>query len=210
MSSRLGDGEKLVRALFQIARERAPSIIFVDEIDSLLSRRSSDEHEASRRLKTEFLIQLDGANAAASAAGGASQPPRVALIAATNCPEQLDEAFIRRMQRRIYIPMPDEPARLALLNALLTVPNSLTPTQLKSIAGRTSGYSNADLTALVQYAALSPLRGLAPHQLLQLPAGHSPPITMEHFDSALAHTKPSVSQERLSEYGQWAKKQEGL
>ncbi len=56
----MGQGEKLVRSLFAIARERAPAIIFVDEIDSILSKRSAQEHEASRRLKTEFLIQLDG------------------------------------------------------------------------------------------------------------------------------------------------------
>jgi spastin len=79
-SKYVGDGEKLVRALFAVARELQPSIIFIDEIDSLLSERSQSEHEASRRLKTEFLIQFDGLPT------GNVENERIVVMAATNRP----------------------------------------------------------------------------------------------------------------------------
>lgn len=87
----VGDGEKLVRALFGIARYIQPSVIFIDEIDALLSSRKSEEHEASRRLKNEFLLQFDGVASATN--------DRVLLLGATNRPDDLDEAMRRRMVR---------------------------------------------------------------------------------------------------------------
>ena len=107
----LGEGEKLVRALFSLAREKQPSLIFMDEIDSILSARSSSEHDASRRLKTEFLVQFDGV-----ASGG----DRMIVLAATNRPQDLDEAVRRRLVKRIYVPLPETRARLHLISHLLT------------------------------------------------------------------------------------------
>lgn len=86
-SKYVGEGEKLVRALFAVARELQPSIIFVDEVDSLLSERKENEHEASRRLKTEFLVEFDGLPA--------NPEERVLVMAATNRPQELDEAALR-------------------------------------------------------------------------------------------------------------------
>jgi spastin len=106
-----GEGEKLVRALFRAARERAPSIIFVDEVDSLLGERGSNEHEASRRLKTEFLVQMDGAKG--------DEGARLLVLAATNRPQDLDNAVVRRLPKRIYIPLPDANARKFLVRKLL-------------------------------------------------------------------------------------------
>lgn len=99
MSRFLGEGEKLMRGLFQIAAERAPTVIFFDEIDSLLSSRSSNEHEASRRMKTEFLVQLDGVG---------SSTESILVLAATNRPFDLDSAALRRLPKRILIGLPDE------------------------------------------------------------------------------------------------------
>ena len=89
----VGEGEKMVRALFGVAAIRAPSVIFIDEIDSLLTQRSSDENESSRRIKTEFLVQLDGA--------GTKADEKIVIVGATNRPQELDEAARRRFVKRL-------------------------------------------------------------------------------------------------------------
>lgn len=121
-----GESEKLVRALFGLAKALAPSIIFVDEIDSLLSARSSSsEHEASRRSKTEFLVQWSDLQRAAA---GREQSPRdkkegdatrVLVLAATNMPWDIDEAARRRFVRRQYIPLPEHHVREQQIRTLL-------------------------------------------------------------------------------------------
>lgn len=116
-----GESEKLVRALFAMAKALAPSIIFVDEIDSLLSSRSgSSEHEASRRSKTEFLIQWsDLQRAAAGKDTTVGDASRVLVLAATNCPWDIDEAARRRFVRRQYIPLPEKETRDTQIRTLL-------------------------------------------------------------------------------------------
>ncbi|KZV20253.1 fidgetin-like protein 1 [Dorcoceras hygrometricum] len=94
----IGEGEKLVRALFGVASCRQPAVIFVDEVDSLLSQRKSEgEHESSRRLKTQFLIEMEGFD---------SGNEQILLIGATNRPQELDETARRRLTKRLYIPLP--------------------------------------------------------------------------------------------------------
>lgn len=129
-----GESEKLVRALFAIAKRMAPSIIFVDEIDSLLGSRGGSggmggEHEASRRSKTEFLIQWSDLQKAAAGStnrekgggetGGAGDPTRVLVLAATNLPWDIDEAARRRFVRRQYIPLPEAETRGVQIRNLL-------------------------------------------------------------------------------------------
>jgi SpoVK/Ycf46/Vps4 family AAA+-type ATPase len=116
-----GESEKLVRALFALAKALAPSIIFVDEIDSLLSARSgSSEHEASRRSKTEFLIQWsDLQRAAAGKDTTVGDASRVLVLAATNCPWDIDDAARRRFVRRQYIPLPESETRDIQIRTLL-------------------------------------------------------------------------------------------
>jgi SpoVK/Ycf46/Vps4 family AAA+-type ATPase len=117
----LGESEKLVRALFQLAKMLAPSIIFVDEIDSLLSARSGGEHEATRRIKTEFLIQWsDLQKAAAGRDISEGDATRVLVLAATNLPWAIDEAARRRFVRRQYIPLPEDWVRKKQVHTLLS------------------------------------------------------------------------------------------
>ena len=122
----LGESEKLVRALFQLAKALAPSIIFVDEIDSLLSSRGgSSEHESTRRVKTEFLIQWSDLQRAAAGKEQSDREKRegdasrVLVLAATNLPWAIDEAARRRFVRRQYIPLPEEEVRKEQLQRLM-------------------------------------------------------------------------------------------
>merc|ERR1719261_1145809 len=104
-----GESEKLLRALFTTARAKVPAILFFDEIDSLLSQRGgSAEHEASRRFKSEFLIHMDGllSDSQPSSTGG-----HMLVLCTSNAPWDLDEALRRRLEKRIYIPLPDLAAR---------------------------------------------------------------------------------------------------
>ena len=89
----VGDGEKMVRALYAVARDSHPAVIFVDEIDSMLSVRREDENEATRRIKTEFLVQFDGC--------GTNSTDRILLIGATNRPFELDDAARRRFRKKL-------------------------------------------------------------------------------------------------------------
>lgn len=121
-SKYLGESEKLVRALFGLAKALTPSIIFVDEIDSLLSARAgATEHEATRRIKTEFLIQWsDLAKAAAGKEQTEGDASRVLVLAATNMPWAIDDAARRRFVRRQYIPLPENPVRNSQLRKLMS------------------------------------------------------------------------------------------
>lgn len=123
----LGESEKLVRALFSLAKLLAPSIIFVDEIDSLLSSRGgSSEHEATRRIKTEFLIQWSDLQKAAAGRETSDKDrergdaTRVLVLAATNLPWAIDEAARRRFVRRQYIPLPEDFVRKQQVKTLLS------------------------------------------------------------------------------------------
>jgi spastin len=150
----MGESEKLVKTLFKLAYEREPSVIFIDEIDSIMGVRGGNEHEASRRLKTEFLVQFDGVNS--------NTDKRVLVLAATNRPEDLDEACLRRLTRRIYMPLPDKAARLALIKSKVSdakiMKHSFTEEDLDSIATLTEGYSMADLTIVIKDMAMMPIR----------------------------------------------------
>ncbi|OQR77357.1 ATPase-like [Tropilaelaps mercedesae] len=127
----VGEGEKLVRALFTVARNHQPSVVFVDEIDSLLSQRSVTEHESSRKMKTEFLVQMDGAHTHKDA-------NRMVIIGATNRPQELDEAARRRMVKRIYLPLPTMEARRFIVSKLVSsVEHCLSDADLDCIAQRT-------------------------------------------------------------------------
>jgi SpoVK/Ycf46/Vps4 family AAA+-type ATPase len=197
----IGEGEKTVRAFFVIANLRKPSVVFVDDVDSLLCQRSSDENEASRRLKTEFLVQLDGA--------GTSEDARVVIIGATNRPEEIDEAARRRFVKRIYIPLPDAEGRKQLFERLLgpVLPHrGSQELSIDVLVTRTEGFSGADIRSLCTEAAMGPMREIAAthgNNLLHISADDVSSIAMRHFDEALEAVAPSVSQADLTRYLQW-------
>ncbi|CAD7944065.1 unnamed protein product [Amoebophrya sp. A120] len=114
MCKYVGESPKLVKLLFELAREKAPSVVFLDEIDSLMGDRtgssSDSKSESSRQVLTEFLVQLDGVGPSIEG---------VLVIGATNVPWELDRAILSRFQKKIYIPLPDRSARRELLRQLL-------------------------------------------------------------------------------------------
>lgn len=139
-----GDSEKIVRLLFEMARFYAPSTIFIDEIDSLCSSRGeSSEHESSRRVKSEILMQMDGIS---SISNDSSESQIVMVLAATNFPWQVDEALRRRLEKRIYISLPDAESRLELLKINLKGIKITDDVDLDTLSTRLDGYSGADIT----------------------------------------------------------------
>ena len=154
----LGEGEKMVKALFSMARHVQPSIIFIDEIDALLSERRSGEHEGVRRIKTEFLLQFEGMTTGTQ--------ERVVVVAATNRPQELDDAALRRFTKRVYVRMPDSETRTALVSQLLAKHGSpLTNKEISRVVAMTEGYTCSDLTNLARDAALAPVREISTAQL---------------------------------------------
>uniref|UniRef100_A0A8C1UMX8 vesicle-fusing ATPase n=1 Tax=Cyprinus carpio TaxID=7962 RepID=A0A8C1UMX8_CYPCA len=150
VSKWLGESEKLVKNLFTLAREHKPSIIFIDEIDSLCGSRSENESEAARRIKTEFLVQMQGVG---------NDNEGILVLGATNIPWTLDSAIRRRFEKRIYIPLPEEHARGFMFKLNLgSTPTSLTESDFMTLGKKTDGYSGADISVIVRDALMQPVR----------------------------------------------------
>ncbi|KAG7985905.1 hypothetical protein I3843_03G051100 [Carya illinoinensis] len=197
----IGEGEKLVRALFGVACCRQPAVIFVDEIDSLLSQRKSEgEHESSRRLKTQFLIEMEGFD---------SGSEQILLIGATNRPQELDEAARRRLTKRLYIPLPSSEARAWIIRNLLEKDGlfKLSKEEIDMICNLTEGYSGSDMKNLVKDASMGPLREALRQgiEITKLKKDDMRPVTLQDFENALQEVRPSVSLNELSTYDEWNK-----
>ncbi len=150
VSKWMGESERLVKQLFNLARENKPSIIFIDEIDALCGPRGEGESEASRRIKTELLVQMDGVG---------KDSKGVLILGATNIPWQLDAAIRRRFQRRVHISLPDQPARMRMFEiAVGTTPCELKPDDYRTLAKLSEGYSGSDISIAVQDALMQPVR----------------------------------------------------
>ncbi|XP_062189346.1 uncharacterized protein LOC133892520 [Phragmites australis] len=148
-----GEDEKNVRALFTLAAKVSPTIIFVDEVDSMLGQRNrAGEHEAMRKIKNEFMTHWDGL---------LSRPDqRILVLAATNRPFDLDEAIIRRFERRIMVGLPSMESRELILRRLLSKEKIDEGLDFKELATMTEGYSGSDLKNLCTTAAYRPVREL--------------------------------------------------
>ncbi|XP_057291230.1 vacuolar protein sorting-associated protein 4-like isoform X2 [Hydractinia symbiolongicarpus] len=150
VSKWLGESERLVKALFEMARENKPSIIFIDEVDSLCASRSENESESARRIKTEFLVQMQGVGV---------DNDGILVLGATNIPWVLDSAIRRRFEKRIYIPLPDASARLTMFNLHIgQTPHCIPPEKFKQLAQNSEGYSGADISIVVRDALMQPVR----------------------------------------------------
>lgn len=150
VSKWLGESEKLVKNLFSMAQKEKPSIIFIDEVDSLCGSRSDNESESARRIKTEFLVQMQGVG---------HDTDGILVLGATNIPWALDSAIRRRFEKRIYIPLPEELARRRMFTIHIgNTPNKLSEADIKHLASKTQGFSGADIGILVRDALMQPVR----------------------------------------------------
>ncbi|XP_064596168.1 vacuolar protein sorting-associated protein 4-like [Liolophura sinensis] len=155
VSSWVGESERLVKELFHHAtKQDGRSVIFIDEIDSVCRQRSSREEEHTRRIKTELLKQMEGAD-------NSNQSDKIFLLCATNCPWELDPAFLRRFQKRIYVPLPDKCARLVLFKIHARDNTmALVEKEWQELAERTEGFSGSDIATLTLGALFEPVRDL--------------------------------------------------
>ncbi len=235
MSKWLGESEKLVRNLFEMARERKPSIIFIDEVDSLCSSREGgggSSGDSTSRIKTEFLVQMQGVG---------KDQDGVLVLGATNIPWSLDSAIRRRFERRIYIPLPDAGARATIFE-LNIGKKVLKPKQLVKLANMTEGYSGADISVIVRDALMQPIRIVQTSTHFKRISGPSPAdpdvecddlltpcssgdagakamrwvdvpgdkllppsVKFEHFEMAIQTTRPSVNKEDVGKQEVWTR-----
>jgi katanin p60 ATPase-containing subunit A1 len=207
-----GDSERLVRLLFEMARFYAPTVIFIDEIDSLCSSRGADgEQEASRRVKSELLTQMEGLASLINPTTTDQQQPatgQVMVLGATNFPWQLDEALRRRLEKRIYIELPRTADRLAQLQLNLQSVKLADDVDLVSFADATVGYSGADLTNICRDASFASMRrrirGLKPDEIRALSKSEMDlPVTQADLLAALKKTGRSVAENDIEKYFKW-------
>ncbi|WOL08240.1 katanin p60 ATPase-containing subunit A-like 2 [Canna indica] len=186
-----GDSEKLVRVLFELARHHAPSTIFLDEIDAIISQRGEarSEHEASRRLKTELLIQMDGLT---------KTDDLVFVLAATNLPWELDAAMLRRLEKRILVPLPEPEARRSMFEELLPSVPGEADVLYDFLVEKSEGYSGSDIRLVCKEAAMQPLRRLMsylddqPEEIHEDDLPAVGPVTPDDIEIALKNTRPSA------------------
>ena len=135
--------------LFELAIDEAPSIIIIDEMDSLGRTRTGNESETERRIKTEFLKQMDKIR---------DKPQKVSVFATTNMPWELDIAALRRFERKILVPMPNIDTRKKIIRLHAGNQHSLTESEFDFLAKTTEGYSGSDLSTLVNDGLMRPIK----------------------------------------------------
>ena len=215
-----GESEKLVRILFEMARFYAPTTIFIDEVDSLCSKRGEgNEGEGSRRVKAELLVQMEGVNSNTSAGANekSDEDKRkiVTVMAATNRPWDLDDALRRRFEKRVYIPLPNEKGRLQLFNLNLKKIEVDKNINYDKLVKLTEGYSGADISNVCREASFMPMRreliankGRKIEDLVNDPdfrAKIRAAICMPDFEKAIGNISKSVSAKDLEVYDKWTK-----
>lgn len=232
MSKWLGEGEKLVKNLFEVARENRPSIIFIDEVDSLCSARGDGGNDATNRIKTEFLVQMNGVG---------NDVDGILVLGATNIPWSLDPAIRRRFEKRIYIGLPDLHARSKMVQIHLGgTPNEINQQQLAELGHRMEYYSGSDISVVVRDAMMQPVRAVQSATHFKRASGPSnsdpnvivhdlvtpcspgdpearemswtevdsaklkePVVTYNDFQKSLRTTRPTVNQKDLDRYVEW-------
>jgi SpoVK/Ycf46/Vps4 family AAA+-type ATPase len=196
LSKWFGESEKLVKTLFEAAGKEAPSIIFVDEIDSIAAERTVSETGAERRVLTQVLKQMDGVE----------ELKNVLVMAATNIPWILDSAVLRRFEKRIHVPLPDADARRRIFEIHLQDAELAKDVDLDTLTEITAGYSGSDIERVCREAAMNPLREAEKSGDLMKAEVRLRPIGMSDFKQAIQSVRPTVMPEHVQRYEDWGRK----
>jgi vacuolar protein-sorting-associated protein 4 len=202
ISRYVGDSERIVSALYSVAKEKAPSVVFLDEIESLLRQRGDGNKNAGAVLQ-QFLSQLDGFS---------TDDSFIMTVAATNVPWELDQAILSRFEKRIYIGLPDAETRRKIIDIHTTGKGYQVEESLDNIVDSTDGFSGRDLFYLCSEAIRNMLRrtnrGIMEDKDRVIGGSEKVtyrvnPITKQDFDAALSKIKPAVNEEMSKKYYKW-------
>ncbi|RLF87334.1 AAA family ATPase, partial [Thermococci archaeon] len=197
LSKWVGESEKNIREIFRKARQAAPTVIFIDEIDAIAPRRGTDVNRVTDRIINQLLTEMDGL----------VENSGVVVIAATNRPDIIDPALLRpgRFDRLILVPAPDEKARLEIFKVHTRNMPLADDVKLEELAKRTEGYTGADIAAVCREAAMIAMRraleqGILKEGMKADEIKRIAKVTMKDFEEALKKIGPSVSKETMEYY----------
>ncbi len=200
LSKYFGESGKLISALFNKAEKLQPSVIFIDEIDSLAVARTGQVSEASRRVLGQLLTEMEGFST--------KKEEKILIMGATNKPWDLDDAMVSRFQRRIYVPLPDEKARKNIIKIHLNGAE-VGKISIDELVERTKGFSGRDIANLCQEAINLMIRESNPGldkltiQELEHYSLRSRQLSKEDFESAFENVRPTSQQKDLDKYEKW-------
>ncbi len=203
LSKFYGESEKIISMLFEKARKNSPSIIFMDEFDAIMVTRDADVHEATRRVISQFLVEIEGFST--------EKDEKVILIAATNRPWDLDDAMISRFHRKIYVPLPDAEARKHIFEIHLKGLD-LSGITIGQLAGMSEAYSGRDIASVCREAIMFMIRQQNPMleeltatQIEKYSMCHRP-LTRADFEHAFSKVKRTVDDKAVGRYEAWKAK----
>ena len=221
-----GESEKLVRILFEMARFYAPSTIFIDEVDSVGTKRTDGENEASKKVLAEMLVQMDGISEANSEQNDTSsnsnnnnnakesKPKFVMVLGATNLPWDLDDALRRRFEKRIYISLPNKVGRKQMFNINFKGIKLDKSINIDELVEKTKGYSGHDIASVCREASLMNMRkkimnGDGAFNIMEAAnnetfiQGLDAPVTQKDVLTAIKNISKSVSPKDLKKFEEW-------
>lgn len=199
LSKWLGESEKLISSLFKVARLKAPSLIFIDEIDSVATRRGEGtESGGERRVKTQLLSEIQGLKS--------THDKPLLVLGATNRPWDLDNAMLSRFEKKVYVPLPDVPARAAIFSIHTAGVNmALDDEDFIELAVRTEGYSGRDISNVCREVIMLPIRELDMSGLLDDSDKEVKvrDVNINDFKKTLKRVKPMTTGATLKQYEDW-------
>lgn len=195
VSKWLGESERLVKGLFISARNEQPAIVFMDEVDALTGERGSDQVGGERRLKTQFLIEMDGMKS--------RKGDHIVVLGATNRPWDLDAAFRRRFERRIMVPIPELEARVRIFEIHTKGIELAEDVDFNLLGEKTKGYAGSDIALICREASLTPIRELDASGAIRNTEIKARPVKLQDFIKGIENIHSVISPQELQRYLDW-------